>query len=224
MHAKNEISDVGRSKKDAKKTYNQISRWYDLFEGRWEKDAMKLGIKELDIKGDAQVLEIGPGTGHALLDFASSISDKGGICGIDISIKMLQIDRKRLIQANLYKKSELILGDGALLPFKNEAFDAIFMSFVLELFDTQEIPKVMAECSRVLRREGQICVLSLSKEGGSNLMVWLYEWLHGLFPKILDCRPIYVHEIIEGARFDIQKKIFISLWGLPAEIVLGKKL
>ena len=45
---------------------------------------------------------------------------------------MLQVTRKRLQKAGLVNRVELFHGDASKLPFINETFDAVFMSFTLE--------------------------------------------------------------------------------------------
>ncbi|HEX7401670.1 MAG TPA: methyltransferase domain-containing protein, partial [candidate division Zixibacteria bacterium] len=109
------------------------------------------------------------------------------------------------------------------LPFKSARFDALFMSFTLELFDTPEIPRLLSECGRALRNGGRICVISLSKAGHSSWMRNLYEWGHRKFPQLLDCRPIFVQNALSDAGFHIIDTTLLSMLGLTVEIVLAGK-
>jgi demethylmenaquinone methyltransferase/2-methoxy-6-polyprenyl-1,4-benzoquinol methylase len=101
--------------------------------------------------------------------------------------------------------------------------DAIFTSFTLELFDTPEIPIVLAECKRVLRPGGRIGVVSMSKQGENGTLVHIFEWTHQHFPNFLDCRPIFVREVVEAAGFQIERAERRTMW-VPVEIVMGRKV
>jgi ubiquinone/menaquinone biosynthesis C-methylase UbiE len=217
------ISRVVRSKEEAKTSYDKMSRWYDLLVGRSEKKFRDNGLDLLNVRDGENVLEIGFGTGHCTLALARSAGPSGKVYGIDISEGMLDITASRIEDAELSGRVELQLGDAANLPFPDDFFDAVFMSFTLELFDTPEIPVVLQQCQRVLKPGGRICVVSMSKEGKSGLMLRLYEWGHKKLPGYIDCRPIFVKTFLEKADFHIQKACIIRLWGLPVEIVLADK-
>jgi ubiquinone/menaquinone biosynthesis C-methylase UbiE len=217
------IDRVTRSRAETQATYDTISGWYDLLEGVWERQAKDFGLRQLGIKPGELVLEIGVGTGHTVAALARSVNDTGQVYGLDLSPKMLQLTQARLNKKRVSARVNLTRGDAVRLPFRNAFFDAIFMSFVLELFDTPEIPQVLSECQRVLQSEGgRICLVSLSKAGQSTWMRRLYEWGHRKFPNFLDCRPIFVQSALENAGFETLEATRMSLWGLPVEIVTAK--
>jgi demethylmenaquinone methyltransferase/2-methoxy-6-polyprenyl-1,4-benzoquinol methylase len=90
------------------------------------------------------------------------------------------------------------------------------------LFDTPELPKILAECKRVLRSRGRIVVVAVSREGKHGTMLNLFEWTHKHFPNLMDCRPIYVRRALEAAGFAIRESEMQSMW-VPVEIVLAEK-
>jgi demethylmenaquinone methyltransferase/2-methoxy-6-polyprenyl-1,4-benzoquinol methylase len=134
---------------------------------------------------------------------------------------MLRESRKRVAEAGQEAWVQLAGSDATLLPYTNGFFDAVFMSFTLELFDTPEIPVVLKECRRVLKEGGKIVVVSVSKEPSTDTAVRLFEWTHRHFPNLLDCRPIYAARSISDAGFEVMEKDIEHIW-VPVEIVLAR--
>jgi len=223
--SKNEtqISRVTRSKEQAKRSYDRIGRWYDLLASPFERAYRIAGLQKLNVKEGEIVLEIGFGTGHCLLALAESVGNSGKVYGIDISESMCNITRSKLKKAGLSERVKIKCGDAAKPPFEENFFDAVFMSFTLELFDSPEIPTVLHECQRALQSGGRICVVAMSKRGKAGVMVRVYEWAHRQFPNLVDCRPIFVQKALEDAGFQILDLTEKSMWGFPGEIVVAKK-
>jgi demethylmenaquinone methyltransferase/2-methoxy-6-polyprenyl-1,4-benzoquinol methylase len=214
------ILPVSRTKEDARHLYDRISSFYDYFTASEKKYADK-AITSLCIKKGETVLEIGFGTGKNLKSIAEQVGQKGKVYGIDISPAMLKVTKRKLEKTGLIARVKLFCGDAINLPYENNFFHAVFMSFTLELFDTPEIPKILCEIKRVLKPEGRLGVVSMSKENGNSKILRLYEWFHNKMPKYVDCRPIFLEKSIEGAGYKIIKKEKVKLFGLPLEIVVA---
>ena len=177
----NEISRVYRTKEECRKYYNSLGKWYDFLSGSFEKKYRNTGIKNLDVKKGEKVLEIGFATGKAIVKFAKLVGDEGKVCGIDLSDKMLEIAKKYVSCSGFEERVELKCADAVNLPYSTEYFDKIFISFTLELFDTPEIHFVLEECRRVLKDDGLICIISMSKNSKYGIMLKTYEWFHRHF-------------------------------------------
>ena len=224
MNSKTPISRVTRTKEEAKASYDMMSRWYDLLAGLAEKKYKDMGLVKLNVSEDETVLEIGFGTGQCIKTLAHSVGGSGKVYGIDLSQGMFNIARESISKAGLSRRVVLKCGDAAKLPFEDSFFNAVYISFTLELFDTPEIPVVLNECQRVLQNDGRICVVAMSKKGKSGLMVRAYEWAHDNFTKYADCRPIYIQDALEEAGLQTESVTEMSMFKLPVDIVLAKKI
>lgn len=213
------------AREQTRQNYDRMSRWYDLFAAS-EKKFTEASLKLLGVRAGECVLEIGFGTGHSLVKLAGQAGESGLVTGVELSPGMIEVARKRMYpfehkQTESPKGSAIIIrGDGTLLPFANNSFDAAFLSFTLELFSNAEIQIVLKECKRVLKREGRLGVVSLANR--DVLACRLYQWGHERWPALLDCRPIDLRKSLETGGFRVQAAKFQSMWGLPVEIALGK--
>lgn len=97
----------------------------------------------------------------------------------------------------------------------------MFMSFALELIDTPQIPAVLGECRRVLRPGGHLAVVSLQLTHPPAAMARLYLAARRHLPRLLDCRPIPVPDLLAAAGWQLRALQPLSLSGLPAAAALA---
>jgi ubiquinone/menaquinone biosynthesis C-methylase UbiE len=215
-----EILRLFQSKAETKAFYNKISHVYDLLAEHSEGPVRRAGLEKLDAQPGEKVLEIGFGTGHSLVSLAQSVGPTGKVYGLDLSNRMLDVARDTLHKAGLVDRVEMTCGDAVQLPYPPGLLDGIFMSFTLELFDAAEIPTVLAECKRVLRPQGRIVVVAVSKEGESGAVLHIFEKTHRHFPNLADCHPIFVRQALAAAGFRIESMERRMMW-VPVEVVFA---
>ena len=206
-------------REQTRQNYDRMSHWYNLFASS-EKKFTETGLRILGVKAGERVLEIGFGTGYSLATMAQQVGDSGLAAGVELSPGMIEVARKRIQVESPERSVGMIQGDGTTLPFAPNSFEAVFLSFTLELFSDDEIPVVLGECHRVLKREGRLGVVSLLKK--DVLACQIYEWGHERWPVLLDCRPINLKENLETGGFRVQAAKVQTMWGLPVEIALGR--
>ncbi len=216
------ISRVNRSKQDARRSYDRLSGIYDLLSGTSEWRFVQIGLDQLQAAPGEKILEIGFGTGRAMCKLAEAVGDSGTVDGLDISPGMRSVAMRRLESAGVSERVRLECGDAARLPYQDQIFDALFMSFTLELFDTSEIGIVLNESRRVLRPGGRIAIVAMLKTERENLMTWMYAAAHRWIERFADCRPIYPEQELLRAGFQIREVQQHRMWGLPVAVVLAE--
>lgn len=120
---------------------DNYDRWYDAPEGKrlFQEEIDCLRCLEYDFSD--RWLEVGVGTGR----FAKALGCK---FGIDLSLPMATRAARRGVW--------VFVGRGEQLPFPNHVFDGVLMAFTLCFLNRPE--KVLQECARVMRPDGQLLV------------------------------------------------------------------
>lgn len=205
--------------------YDRISKAYDLIADSGERDARNQGIDALNLQAGESVLDIGYGTGSAVLELAKRVGVDGSVTGIDISPGMQSVAHEKVNESGTQAKVQLDVGSALALPYPDDTFDAVYTSFTLELFPAEDIPKVLAEARRVLKPDGRLGVVSMAtvSEGKhDSVLEGVYKWSHHHFPHIVDCRPINLEKFVTDAGFEMIHDQRIEIWTMPVAVVVAK--
>ena len=150
-------------KKQVEQMFDTISENYDGMnriislgsDVSWRKKVIKLA----NANNPKNILDIATGTGDLAIQFAEK-TNATRIVGLDLSDGMLSVARKKVAGKTLAKKIEFIQGDSEALPFEDNSFDAITVSFGIRNFENLE--KGLSEIRRVLRKDGIFVILETS--------------------------------------------------------------
>jgi ubiquinone/menaquinone biosynthesis C-methylase UbiE len=126
-------------------------------------------------------LEIGPGPGYLGLEWL--INTQGtGLKGLDISADMIAVAKRNARAYGLEQRVEYVHSSGAVLPFKDDYFDAVFTAS--SLHEWSEPKKTFHEIWRVLKPGGKFFISDFRRD-----MIPLLKWLLWLVAKPKEIRP-----------------------------------
>lgn len=120
----------------------------------WRKKVVQLVSKN----NPKQILDIATGTGDLAIMMSQLNPDK--IIGLDISAGMLDVGKQKIANVNLSDKIDMAVGDSENMPFDDNTFDAITVSFGVRNF--ANLDKGLTEINRVLKPGGTFVVLETS--------------------------------------------------------------
>ncbi len=125
----------------------------------WRKKAIRLLRKAQPAAETRTVLDIATGTGDFAIEALALKPDK--IVGVDISEGMLAVGREKIRKLGHQDTIELRTGDSENLPFADNYFDAVIVSFGVRNF--QNLLAGLSDMQRVMRPGGTCVVVEFSK-------------------------------------------------------------
>ena len=123
---------------------------------RWRKKAIRIISEHVT---NPEILDVATGTGD--LAIASLRINPSKVIGIDISEKMLEVGREKLVRRGLTDKIELRKGDSEQIGFDSNSFDVAMVAFGVRNFS--DPLRGLSEMCRVTKPGGLLMVLEFSR-------------------------------------------------------------
>lgn len=210
----------------ARKKFDSVAKYYFWIMGALEIKPNNIALKMLDIKKGEKALDLAFGTGWVLERIVRLVGTENITYGLDYSEGMKKVALGNLKKKNLDKSVELITANVKQMPYADNSFDVIYVSFLLDLLSEEDISKALAEIKRVLKPDGRFMVVSMTKNGKGIYRAarWFYEWMYYKWPTILgyrtSCRPIYIENDVLRAGFKINDYCLTSIVGFMFPIAV----
>ncbi|HEY7720559.1 MAG TPA: demethylmenaquinone methyltransferase [Pedococcus sp.] len=163
---------------------HDVARMFDDVAGRYDltNDVLSLGqdrlwrravVRAVDAQPGERVLDIAAGTGTSSEPFA----DRGvHVVPADFSLGMLRVGNQRRPDLGF------TAADAMRLPFADDSFDAVTMSFGLR--NVASVPAALAEFLRVTRPGGRLVVCEFSQPVNAGFRKVYTEYLMRSLPSI----------------------------------------
>ncbi|MEY3050746.1 MAG: hypothetical protein RLY31_531 [Bacteroidota bacterium] len=146
--------------------FNKIAPWYDFLNHllslgidiKWRKDTIRrLRQRNPSVQ---RLLDVATGTADLAIEAARQLPDTQ-VTGIDISVEMLDIGRRKLRDKKLSDQITLLSGDSEQIGFPDQSFDAVTAAFGVRNFENLRIG--LAEMHRVTKPGGTVAILEFSR-------------------------------------------------------------
>ena len=120
----------------------------------------RLVIRQLALRGDEQILDIGCGTGTLTRDIAAALTDKvrSRCTGLDAAEKMIAVAKRKAAGIpNIHFDAAI----AEHLPYENNSFDAAVSTFFFHHIHFELKKKVLTETARVLKPGGRLIIVDV---------------------------------------------------------------
>lgn len=164
--------------------FARVSRRYDLLNTvmtggmhhRWRRQAASLGTR--NVAGVA--LDVATGTGNMAIALARQTGIRQ-VVGLDFVPEMLHLAMRKALRHGSSEAIGFLQGDAMALPFPDNAFACVSCGFGLR--NVGDVPKALAEMTRVVRPGGRVVVLEIvTSEGKGPLKRLVRLYFHRVVP------------------------------------------
>lgn len=147
------------------KVFNSVAKKYDFMN-----DIMSFGIHRIwkkimifycNPQYKQKILDIAGGTGDLTKKFSKLVGKNGKVILLDTNYQMINIGRKKLRNAGIIDNVYYIQGNAEQLPFIENYFDCVSISFGLRNITDKK--KALNSIFRVLKPGGKLLILEFSK-------------------------------------------------------------
>lgn len=182
------FQEVNESEKESLvgNVFRSVAGNYDVMN-----DAMSMGVHrawkwfavaQSGVKVGHRVLDLAAGSGDLSSKFAKKVGEHGQVVVTDINEAMLAQGRRRLTDEGVAGNVEFCIVNAEQLPFEDNSFDCISISFGLRNVTHKE--KALASMARCLKPGGRAIILEFSQPTNDTFRKIYDAYSFNVIPKL----------------------------------------
>jgi ubiquinone/menaquinone biosynthesis C-methylase UbiE len=205
-----------------RRIYNRLASVYPLSTALFHSRAHRCAVELSGLRDGMLILEVATGSGEMFRRLVRA-NRSGSTLGVDFAPKMAAQTQRAVRHEIPYCNAHCQAVDARQLPFRNETFDAIFCCYLFELLPDDDVPLALDEFRRVLRRDGRLTLVLISRSAR------MFNAVYGLLGKLA---PAFwghqveqrIPKLIEAAHFRFLHHRTVRQNFYPSHVLVAQKL
>ena len=159
---------------DPSRSFGRVAAAYDFGRPSWPAEALDLVARELELRSEATVLDLGAGTGKLTRLLVERFAH------------VVAVEPLAMMRALIPAGAEVLAGTAEVIPLPDDAVAAVFCGESFHWFDW---PRAIAEVVRVLKPRGGLALMWNRPSGG---LLDSAEWPKGVseaLDRLVDSSP-----------------------------------
>ena len=204
-----------------KRVYDRMAAVYPVSTMLFHSRAHRCALDASGIADGMNVLEVATGSGEMFRRLVK-VNRNGATIGVDLSPNMAARTQRAARRKFPESRTHCQAVDARHMPFRGEAFDAIFCCYLLELLSTEDIVGTLREFRRVLRDGGRLTLVLIGQS--TPLFNAAYK-VGGKVAPAFWGRQVErrVPQLIESARFAIVHDRAVRQSFYPSRVLVAEK-
>ena len=204
-----------------RRVYDRMAAVYPVSTMLFHSRAHRCALEASGIADGMRVLEVATGSGEMFRRLVKA-NASGSTIGVDLSPNMAARTQRTARRKFPQSRTHCQAVDARHMPFRSEAFDAVFCCYMLELLSTEDIGRALREFRRVLRPEGRLTLVLI----GQNTALFNAAYKVGgrvapaFWGRQVERR---VPELIASARFQILDDRTVQQTFYPSRVLVARR-
>jgi ubiquinone/menaquinone biosynthesis C-methylase UbiE len=204
-----------------RRVYDRLAAVYPVSTMFFHSRAHRCALGASGLRDGMKVLEVATGSGEMFRRLVRA-NGQGTTVGVDLSPNMAARTQRAARQKYPAAEAHCQAVDARHMPFRNEAFDAIFCCYLLELLSTEDIVGTLGEFRRILRERGNLTLVLIGQNTASFNA--LYQVLGTVAPAFWGRQVEQrVPKLMESAGFEIVEDRLVRQTFYPSRVLVARK-